>query len=205
MQEAGRETPRTADKAKPVPKLVGAGDIVLRELRLFTRRVAEDDRGAFSEMWRNNAAREFGLPPFVQDNIARSVRGVVRGLHFQNPRGQAKLVSVAFGEIFDVAVDVRVGSSTFGRWSGCTLSESNGAQLFIPPGFAHGYQTISDVSVVMYKCSNYYAPDDERTVRWDDESIGVDWPIDAAVVSERDATAPLLRELLSDALPQLDR
>jgi dTDP-4-dehydrorhamnose 3,5-epimerase len=129
---------------------------------------------------------------------------VVRGLHFQNPRAQAKLIAVPVGEIFDVAVDVRIGSPTFGRYTAFTLSESTGHQLFIPPGFAHAYQTVSDTSVVVYKCSDFYQPDEERTIRWNDDEIGIVWPIRDAIVSPRDAAAPLLRELLTDWLPHID-
>ena len=192
-------------RAIPVPGGADRGPVVLPELRLFERPVFRDTRGTFTELWRDDAMREeAGLPRFVQDNAAHSRRGVIRGLHFQNPRPQGKLVSVAIGEVFDVAVDVRVGSPTFGRWAGYTLSEANGRQLYIPPGFAHAYQTTSDVSVVVYKCSDFYSPDDERVVRWNDASIGITWPIPQAIVSSRDASAPLLRDLLSEWLPQLD-
>ena len=193
-------------RAIPVPDGSHRGPVVLPELRLFERPVFRDTRGTFTELWREDAVREdAGLPRFVQDNAAHSRRGVIRGLHFQNPRPQGKLVSVAIGEVFDVAVDVRVGSPTFGRWAAYMLSESNGRQLYIPPGFAHAYQTVSDVSVVVYKCSDFYSPDDERAVRWNDASIGIEWPIAQAIVSPRDASAPLLRDMLSDWLPQLDR
>lgn len=193
-----------AERAIPVPKHPGRGPISLPGVHLFERRVFRDTRGSFAELWRDEESRAAGLPPFVQDNVARSRRGVIRGLHFQNPRAQAKLVTAAAGEIFDVAVDVRVGSPTFGRWTGFVLSETNGRQLFIPPGFAHAYQTLSDVSVVVYKCSSFYSPDDEHTVRWNDDDIAVDWPIDDAILSARDAGAPRLRDLLSELLPQID-
>jgi dTDP-4-dehydrorhamnose 3,5-epimerase len=181
------------------------GGLVLSGLKLFQRRVARDRRGAFAELWREEDAQAIGLPMFVQDNVARSRRGVVRGLHFQNPRSQAKLVTVVLGEIFEVAVDVRVGSPTFGQWSAVRLSDANDRQLFIPPGFAHGYQTISESSVVVYKCSDYYAPEYERAVRWNDATVGIDWPIPDAIVSPRDADAPLLRDLVPEWLPQRDR
>ena len=193
-------------RAIPVPEVARRGPVVLPELRLFERPVYRDARGTFTELWREDASREAaGLPRFVQDNAAQSRRGVVRGLHFQNPHPQGKLVSVTIGEVFDVAVDVRVGSPTFGRWAAYVLSEVNGRQLYIPPGFAHAYQTVSDVSVVVYKCSAFYSPDDERAVRWNDASIAIDWPLPDAVVSARDASAPLLRDMLEEWLPQLDR
>jgi dTDP-4-dehydrorhamnose 3,5-epimerase len=176
---------------------------VLPEVKVVERPVFRDARGTFVELWREEDSDAEGLPRFVQDNVARSRRGVVRGLHYQNPRAQAKLVSVAVGEVFDVAVDVREGSPTFGRWMGITLSDSNGKQLYIPPGFAHGYQTISETSVVVYKCSDFYSPDDERTIRWNDGSIAIDWPIRDAIVSPRDAGAPLLRDMLSEWFPKI--
>lgn len=177
---------------------------LLREVRLFERRVFRDARGAFAELWREETSRARGLPVFVQDNVAHSRRGVVRGLHFQNPRPQAKLVAVIVGEVFDVAVDIRVGSPTFGRWVAFTLSETNGRHLFIPPGFAHAYQTVSESSVVIYKCSDYYSPEHERVIRWNDDAIGIEWPIADAIVSPRDAAAPLLRDMLGELLPQID-
>jgi dTDP-4-dehydrorhamnose 3,5-epimerase len=186
-----------------MPDQSARGRVTFPEVRLLDQRVFRDARGAFAEVWRDENARAAGLPRFVQDNMARSVRGVVRGLHFQNPRPQAKFVTVALGEIFDVAVDVRVGSPTFGRWTAYRLSDSNGRQLFIPPGFAHGYQSLSDVSVVTYKCSEVYSPDDECAVRWDDSDIAIDWPIRDAILSDRDAAAPRLRDLLPSLPPPL--
>jgi len=204
VHDAPLEHTRVWERASPVPDAVPGGRL-LPGLKLFERRVARDARGAFAELWRDDDGRAVGLPRFLQDNIARSRRGVVRGLHFQNPQSQAKLVTVVLGEVFDVAVDVRIGSPTFGRWSAIRLSDSNGRQLFIPPGFAHGYQTTSESSVVVYKCSDYYAPEHERVVRWNDGGIAIDWPITDAVVSSRDANAPLLNDLLPEWLPQLDR
>ncbi len=192
------------DRAIPVPSHRDKRLIQFPELQIFERTIFRDSRGTFAELWRDDQARAAGLPVFVQDNVARSGYGVVRGLHFQNPRAQAKLIGVAIGEIFDVAVDVRVGSPTFGRWAAFHLSESNGRQLYIPPGFAHGYQTVSDVSIVVYKCSDFYSPDDERALRWNDGELGIRWPVRDAVVSARDAAAPVLRDLLPEWLPQID-
>jgi dTDP-4-dehydrorhamnose 3,5-epimerase len=183
----------------------GSGPAVLTDLQLFERLVFRDSRGSFAELWRDSDADAAGLPRFVQDNVARSRHGVVRGLHFQNPRAQAKLVSVAAGEVYDVAVDVRVGSPTFGQWAAYTLSDTNGRQLYIPPGFAHAYQTTSEMSVVVYKCSDIYSRDDEHTVRWNDEELGITWPIRDAIVSARDASAPLLRDMPPDLLPRIAR
>lgn len=204
MYDAPLEHGRLLERASPVPD-AAPGGLLLSGLKLFERRIARDRRGAFAELWREEDGQAIGLPTFVQDNIARSRRGVVRGLHFQNPRAQAKLVTVVQGEILDVAVDVRVGSPTFGRWSAVKLSDTNDRQLFIPPGFAHGYQTTSESSVVVYKCSDYYAPEYERAVRWNDAAVGIEWPIADALVSPRDADAPLLHDLLPEWLPQLDR
>ena len=191
--------------ASVVPGQVARGPAALRELQLSDRPVYRDTRGTFSELWREEDAAAAGLPHFVQDNIARSRRGVVRGLHFQNPRPQAKLVTVVVGEVFDVAVDVRIGSPTFGRWAAYTLSESNGRQLYLPPGFAHAYQTVSDMSVVIYKCSSAYSPEHERTIRWNDDAIAIEWPLRDAIVSSRDGVAPLLRDMPAEWLPQIDR
>jgi dTDP-4-dehydrorhamnose 3,5-epimerase len=192
------------ERAIPVPERRIRGAVVLPGVKVVERPVYRDARGTFVELWREEDSDAEGFPRFVQDNVARSRRGVIRGLHFQNPHPQAKLVSVAVGEVFDVAVDVREGSPTFGRWMGITLSDTNGRQLYIPPGFAHAYQTLSDTSVVVYKCSDFYSPDDERTVRWNDESIAIDWPIRDAIVSPRDAEAPLLRDMLTEWLPRID-
>ena len=192
-----------SERAIPVPDNRDGGTR-LPELRVLEQNVFRDTRGTFAELWRNDDARAPGLPDFVQDNLARSRRGVVRGLHFQNPRAQAKLVTAIEGEIFDVAVDVRAGSPTFGRWAAFTLSGSNGRQLYVPAGFAHGYQTVSDVSVVMYKCTDFYSPDDERAVRWDDEDLAIPWPVRDPVVSARDGAAWRLRELLPEWLPSID-
>ena len=167
--------------------------------------VHEDGRGFFLETYHADRYREHGIAgPFVQDNHSRSIGGTVRGLHLQVRRPQGKLIRVIEGEIFDVAVDVRSGSPTFGRWAAFTLSGSNGRQLYVPAGFAHGYQTVSDVSVVMYKCTNFYSPDDERAVRWDDEDLAIPWPVRDTLVSARDGAARRLRELLPEWLPSID-
>ena len=120
---------------------------------------------------------------------------MLRGLHFQYPQWQGKLVRVASGEIFDVAVDVRPGSATFGRWEGVVLSRDNQRQLYIPPGYAHGFCVISDTADVLYKCTSLYEPSQDRGVRWNDPDIGIDWPISDPIISEKDARAPLLRDL----------
>jgi len=164
--------------------------------------VHRDARGHLVETWRAREYGAHGIGPFAQDNVSVSARGVLRGLHFQCPHSQGKLVSAIRGRILDVAVDVRAGSPTFGRWLGMELSDENGWQLWLPEGFAHGFVTQSAEAVVMYKCTSPYAPDAERTIRWNDAAIGIDWAIAGPTVSPRDAAAPLLSELPADALPR---
>ena len=155
-----------------------------------------DERGFFSETYNRRAYEAAGvLTEFVQDNHSLSAQaGTVRGLHFQAPpAAQAKLVRCGRGAIFDVAVDIRRGSPTYGRWAGYTLSAENGAQLYIPVGFAHGFATLEPDSEIIYKCSDYYAPETEGALRWDDPDIGIKWPLTSApVLSGKDAAAPLL-------------
>ena len=160
-----------------------------------------DHRGFFSETYSQLAYANLGIEAvFVQDNHSLSAAvGTVRGLHFQvPPHAQAKLVRCGRGAIFDVAVDIRRGSPTYGRWAGFTLSAENGAQLYIPVGFAHGFATLEPDSEIIYKCSDYYAPETEGALRWDDSDIGIAWPLTAApVLSETDASAPLLADFNS--------
>jgi dTDP-4-dehydrorhamnose 3,5-epimerase len=153
-----------------------------------------DQRGYFEETYRRSAFREAGIvADFVQDNFARSTRGVLRGLHYQlPPAAQAKLVSVASGRVFDVAVDLRARSPTFGRWVGCTLDAEKRALLWIPEGFAHGYVVLSETADVMYKVTAEYSTALDRGVRWDDPAIGIEWPIRDPIVSEKDGKQPTL-------------
>jgi dTDP-4-dehydrorhamnose 3,5-epimerase len=159
-----------------------------------------DDRGFFSEVWREDRLAEAGVTVrFVQDNHSYSkARGVLRGMHYQlAPAAQDKLVRVSRGSIFDVAVDIRPDSPTFGRWAGVVLSAAEWNQLFIPKGFAHGFVTLEDETEVIYKASAVYAPDLEQTVRFDDPAIGIDWPVDTSsvVLSDKDRAAPLLSQI----------
>lgn len=172
--------------------------VLLLEPRLF-----RDERGYFLETWTADRYSAAGIPPvFVQDNVSVSRHGVLRGLHFQHPRAQGKLVSVLRGAVFDVAVDVRRGSPTFGRWVGAELSAENARQLWIPPGFAHGFQVVSrEDAVFSYKCTHGYAPEAEQTVHWNDPALGVRWPLPDAVVSAKDAAAARLAELSEQQLP----
>lgn len=160
-----------------------------------------DHRGFFAETYSRRAFASLGVNiAFVQDNHSLSAAvDTVRGLHFQAPpHAQAKLVRCGRGAIFDVAVDIRRGSPTYGKWAGFTLSAENGAQLYIPAGFAHGFVTLEANSEIVYKCSDYYAPEAEGALRWDDPSIGIEWPIIGdAILSEKDANAPLLADLCS--------
>lgn len=174
----------------------------LPEVLLLAPRRFDDDRGHFLETWSTARYADAGVGgPFVQDNVSVSQRGVLRGLHFQHPDGQGKLVSVLRGRVFDVAVDVRRGSPTFGRWVGAELSDRDNHQLWVPAGFAHGFQVLSDEAVFAYKCTAPYAPAHERTIRWDDPAIGIRWPGPAPRLSAKDAAAPRLAELPRDHLP----
>lgn len=166
--------------------------------RLVPRRFG-DDRGWFSESWNRRTLGELGLDlDFVQDNHSLSrTPGTVRGLHFQSPpHAQAKLVRCGRGALFDVVVDIRRGSPTYGRWVGAELTEENGHQLFIPVGFLHGFVTRTPDTEVVYKCTDYYAPECDGAVRWDDPDIGISWGLDSAqaILSEKDARAPNLRD-----------
>lgn len=161
-----------------------------------------DDRGFFTELYRSTRYAEQGIAAqFVQDNLSFSRRGVLRGLHLQHPNDQAKLVFVLQGEVFDVVVDVRAGSPSFGRWVGCTLSSESRQQLFIPEGFAHGFCVTSETALFSYKCSAIYDADSELTVLATDPEIGIEWPVGGALLSERDAAAPRLAEIPRECLP----
>jgi dTDP-4-dehydrorhamnose 3,5-epimerase len=154
------------------------------------------------ESWNERRYGVVGLPEnFVQDNLSFSGHGVLRGLHFQNPNSQGKLVCVLQGEVFDVAVDIRVGSPSFGKWTGTTLSAENRRQLYIPPDFAHGFVVTSEAALFFYKCTDYYAPASEGTVLWNDPDIGIEWPIAEPSLSEKDRAASRLRDMPEDALP----
>jgi dTDP-4-dehydrorhamnose 3,5-epimerase len=160
--------------------------------------VYQDARGFFLESWHEARYAQAGIRlPFVQDNHSRSVCGTLRGLHYQSPRPQGKLVRAASGEIFDVAVDLRRSSPTFGRWVGVTLSDENRRQLWVPPGFAHGFYVTSESADIIYKCTDYYAPEHDRTLRWDDPDVGVAWPLvggHGPLLSPKDAAGAPLRE-----------
>jgi dTDP-4-dehydrorhamnose 3,5-epimerase len=163
-----------------------------------------DDRGFLTEVWNQRRYDDAGLDVrFVQDNLSSSRRGVLRGLHYQWPAAQGKLVSVLQGEVFDVAVDIRSDSASYGQWVGVTLSSENRHQIYIPPGFAHGFAVLSETALVLYKCTGYYTPSDEGCVRWDDPAIGIDWPISAPILAKKDSEAPLLADVPAQRLPRI--
>ena len=173
----------------------------LAGLLVFEPKVFGDDRGFFMELWNQDRYREAGLSPqFVQDNLSVSRRGILRGLHFQNPTPQGKLVCVLEGEVFDVAVDLRRSSQTFGKWHGERLSSENKRQFFIPPGFAHGFAVLSETAMFHYKCTEFYSPANEITVRWDDPDLGIQWPLQDPVISEKDGKGHRLRDVPTDKL-----
>jgi dTDP-4-dehydrorhamnose 3,5-epimerase len=164
--------------------------LAIPDLLLIRPNVFGDRRGTFYESWHEARFREHGLPQrWVQDNVAFSRHGVLRGLHFQDPHPQGKLVTVLAGEIYDVAVDVRRASPTFGRWCAVTLSAADARQLFVPAGFAHGYVVLSDEAIVGYKCTTPYQPDCEHALQWDDPELAIVWPIAEPVLSAKDAAA----------------
>ncbi len=163
------------------------------DVKLIEPKVFGDDRGFFLESWNANAFAQAGLDlNFVQDNHSRSARGVLRGLHYQAVRPQGKLVRVIAGSAFDVAVDIRRASATFGQWVGVELSAANKRMLWVPPGFAHGFVSLEDGTDFLYKCTDYYAPEHERSLLWSDPALGIPWPlggIGEPILSAKDARA----------------
>ncbi|MFK8077509.1 MAG: dTDP-4-dehydrorhamnose 3,5-epimerase [Granulosicoccus sp.] len=153
-------------------------DTALDSVKIIEPKVFGDDRGFFMESWNQQMFEEHGLPTtFVQDNHSRSSQGVLRGLHYQIKNAQGKLVRVTSGEVFDVAVDMRKSSKQFGQWMGVLLSESNKRQLWVPAGFAHGFYVVSESADFQYKCTEYYSPEFERSLIWNDPAVGIDWPL----------------------------
>jgi len=169
---------------------------ILPGVVIVTPKVFRDDRGFFMETFNQSEYSQHGLPDeFVQDNHSRSSKGVIRGLHYQYPLWQGKLVRVIYGEIFDVAVDIRRDSPTFSKWFGIYLNAESLQQLYIPPGYAHGFCVVSETADVVYKCTTTYRPRDDAGIRWNDPDIAVDWPVSDPVVSEKDQSAPLLADV----------
>ena len=174
-------------------------DVLLIEPDIFT-----DTRGFFLETFHAERYAAHGMPgPFVQDNHSRSVQGTVRGLHLQLTHPQAKLIRVIVGEIFDVAVDVRVGSPTFGNWVGVRLSAESFRQYYIPPGFAHGFSVLSPIAEIEYKCTDIYDPAGQLGLLWNDPALAIPWGVETPVLSDRDHANPTIREAL-DRLPRYD-
>ncbi len=169
------------------------------EVLCIEPRVFRDDRGFFLEWFNEERFAEQGLPTvFRQDNHSRSKKGVLRGMHYQHPRAQGKLVTVARGAIYDAVVDIRVGSPTFGQWCGATLTEDEPRLIWVPAGFAHGFCTLSEIADVVYKCTEVYIPSQDSAIRWSDPTIGIEWPIDNPMLSPKDREAPLLSNLRDD-------
>lgn len=176
-------------------------DVLVIEPKVFG-----DERGFFLETWQQGRYAEHGIArEFVQDNMASSRRGVLRGLHVQHPCAQGKLVQVVAGEVFDVAVDIRRGSPWFGKWAGVRLSGDNRRQIWVPPGFAHGYCVLSDDAVFAYKCTDFYHPENEFAVRWNDPAIAIDWPLEREpILSDKDGNARPLGDIPLELLPFYD-
>lgn len=171
-------------------------DTPLPGVKLLTPKVFGDERGFFMETFNQRTAAGAGIPAeWVQDNHSYSQYGVLRGLHYQYPTWQGKLVRVVQGEIFDVAVDIRRDSATFGRWFGARLSGENKQQLYLPEGFAHGFCVTSEDAHVLYKCTTLYQPDEDAGVLWNDPDIGIEWPVDSPILSDKDANAPRLNAI----------
>lgn len=170
----------------------------LKDCVIIEPKVFGDHRGFFMETFQDKRYRELaGISlPFVQDNHSRSSKGVLRGLHFQKTKPQGKLVRVVTGEVYDVAVDIRKDSPTFGQWEGVFLSEENKRQFWVPPGFAHGFIVLSDTADFEYKCTDYYDPSDEGSILWNDSALSITWPeVDEVKVSDKDANAPLFAQI----------
>ena len=173
-------------------------DVILLEMDVY-----RDSRGFFMESYHAEKFASLGIPDvFVQDNHSQSVRGTLRGLHFQHPHSQGKLVRVTRGEVFDAAVDIRRGSPTFGRHFAAILSGENMRQMFVPAGFAHGFCVLSDVAEFQYKCTDFYHPEEEYGIAWDDADLGIEWPISSPLLSPKDEKWPRLRDTDQSKLVQ---
>jgi dTDP-4-dehydrorhamnose 3,5-epimerase len=171
------------------------------EIRILEPRIFADERGFFLELYHKEKFDEAGIKgPFVQDNRSSSRKGTLRGLHYQINKPQGKLIWALSGEVFDVAVDIRRGSSTFGKWFGVILSGENKRGLYIPPDFAHGFCVLSEEAEIFYKCTEFYAPEYERSLRWNDPDLAIEWPISDPILSERDAESLFLKDA---ELPQV--
>ena len=169
---------------------------------LLEPEVYADDRGYFFETWNQKRYEAVGIrESFVQDNVSFSQKGILRGLHFQNPQSQGKLVQVMAGAVMDVAVDIRLGSPSFGQWAGTVLSGENHRQMYIPPGFAHGYCVTSETAFFSYKCTDFYNPATEHGIIWNDPDLSIDWSVHEPILSSKDAGYSRLKDLSPDTLP----
>lgn len=178
-------------------------ETTIPEVKLIEMDIYRDQRGFFLESYHAQKFEALGVPHhFVQDNHSKSVRGTLRGLHFQLPNAQGKLVRVTRGQVFDVAVDIRVGSPTFGRHFGAVLSEENARQMFIPEGFAHGFCVLSDSAEFQYKCTDFYAPQYEHGIAWNDPELAIEWPIQTPMLSVKDKASPFLSQISDSKLPK---
>jgi len=174
----------------------------LEEVLIVEPQAFSDNRGFFMETYHKDRYEQNGIyAEFVQDNFSSSVQGTVRGLHYQFPNAQKKLVQVLKGEVFDVAVDIREGSPSFGKWTGVYLTETNQRQLFIPEGFAHGFAVLSSEAMFLYKCSDFYAPRSEKGIIWNDPDFSIEWPVAGPILSEKDMQYPCLQDVSSEELP----
>lgn len=175
----------------------------LEDVWIFEPKVFGDARGFFMETWNRRRYAQAGLEAvFVQDNVSRSERGVLRGLHYQHPNAQGKLVQVLEGTVLDVAVDIRVGSPGFGQHVAVELSDANFRQMYIPPGFAHGFCVLSETAIFAYKCTDFYNPATEGGLLWNDPQLGIDWGIDRPKLSEKDKAYPRLKDIPDEHLPR---
>ena len=178
----------------------------LSGVKIFAPAVFSDSRGYFLETWQKKNYETAGIElSFVQDNISVSQKNVLRGLHYQYPHSQGKLAQVLAGEVLDIAVDVRLGSPTFGKWVSVELSEANHRQLYIPPGFAHGFCVISDNATFSYKCTDYYDSASEVGIIWNDPDLNINWPVDKPELSAKDSRYPKLANIAADKLPRFGR
>ena len=176
----------------------------ITEIKVLIPQIYQDDRGYFFESFNKKDFEALGLPTkFTQDNQAFSKRGTLRGLHYQLKYPQGKLVRVVQGEVFDVAVDIRQGSSTFGRFEGIYLSDENNKIMYIPEGFAHGYVVLSESAIFQYKCTENYHPEDEYGLHWNDIDLNIDWPINNPNLSPKDTILPTLQSINNDMLPKI--
>jgi dTDP-4-dehydrorhamnose 3,5-epimerase len=179
---------------------VKISETFLQGLMIIEPKVWTDDRGFFYELFHQERYEQFGIPHFVQDNISRSKQGVLRGLHYQIPQAQGKLVWVTSGEVWDIVVDIRLTSKTFGQWISILLSDENHKQLYIPPGFAHGFCVLSKNADLHYKCTNFYAPKAEQGILWNDKQLNIPWPIENPIISAKDQILPTFNEIAHDKL-----